>query len=232
MAIRPYTFSIGEYYHICNRGTEKRQIFLDVRDRSRFLTLLYVCNNTDSILSRDIPKDRPFETERGEQLVDIGAYCLMGNHFHLLLHEKVDQGISTFMQKISTAYAMYFNRKRERTGSLFEGKFRARHADDDDYLKYLFAYVHLNPVEHIDPTWKEKGIANLKNIETYLSGYQYSSYLDYLGVERAAGAILNRPAFPDYFSKKNSFRSFAQGWLKFKSHDEDPFSNNKQTLEF
>ena len=223
MATRPYTFSVGEFYHVYNRGTEKRSIFLDTRDKSRFLTLLYICNNRDSILSRDIPKDRPFETKRGEILVDIGAYCLMGNHFHLLPYEKVENGISTFMQKLSTAYAMYFNRKRERTGSLFEGKFKARHSADDDYLKYLFAYIHLNPVEHIEPAWKENGIKNMRKAKTYLEEYYYSSYQDYLGVTRGVSIILNRSAFPDYFSKKNSFASFVQNWLQFKSYEDNIF---------
>ena len=176
---------------------------------------------------RDIPKDRPFEVERGATLVDVGAYCLMGNHFHLLLREKVLNGISAFMQKLSTAYAMYFNRKRERTGSLFEGKFRARHATDDDYLKYLFAYIHLNPVEHIEPTWKEKGIIDIKKVETYLAGYSYSSYLDYLGMERPQVAILNRTAFPDYFADKNSFNSFTHSWLALRSFDDEDIFSSK-----
>ncbi len=231
MAIRPYTFSVGEYYHVYNRGTEKRAIFLDRFDRARFLILLYICNNRDSILSREIIEDRPFETERGKPLVDIGAYCLMGNHFHLLLHEKVENGISTFMQKLSTAYAMYFNRKRERTGGLFEGKFKAKHSADDDYLRYLFAYIHLNPVEHIEPTWKERGIKNMKRVETYLANYVHSSYPDYIGVQRSEGVILNRNAFPDYFSKKNSFRSFAESWLELKPYHEEMFPSDDKQIQ-
>ncbi len=74
---------------------------------------------------------------RGNQLVSIGAYCLMSNHLHLLLREEEESGISLFMQKVSTAYTMYFNRKYKRTGSLFAGRFKAQHAGNDNYLKYL-----------------------------------------------------------------------------------------------
>jgi len=95
---------------------------------------------------------------RGEQLVNIVTYCLMSNHFHLLIYEKTEGGISKFMQKVTTAYTMYFNKSKQRTGALFQGKFKAKHASiNDNYLKYLVAYIHLNPIKLIDAQWKENG---------------------------------------------------------------------------
>lgn len=232
---RQKQFAINEYYHLYNRGTDKRKIFLDARDKQRFVKLLFLCNSAKPIHFADITETTLFELERGKTLVDIGAYCLMGNHFHLLVHEYQDRGISTFMQKLTTAYAMYFNRKHERTGTLFEGPFKSRHADQDDYLKYLFAYIHLNPIAHIEPDWQEKGIQKIHNAQAYLTGYIHSSYPDYTGTERKEGTILNRNAFPDYFSEKNSYQSFSNNWLAYKAWgEENLFSDKKNSspIEF
>jgi len=215
--MRKFKFSIGEYYHIYNRGTDKRTIFMDEEDRQRFSNLLYLCNSEKNIVFRDIPIGEAYGNERGDTLVDIGAYCLMQNHFHLLIREKMDSGISIFMQKLLTAYSMYFNTKYKRSGSLYEGPFRATHVSEDRYLKYLFAYIHLNPVKIIDPQWKEYGISNRAVAKEHLSNYLYSSYQEYLGILRKEWKILNRPAFPEYFTDPQDFEGFVDEWLSFKS---------------
>ena len=150
-------FAIGEFYHIYNRGTDKRLIFKDNIDRNRFISLLYLCNSQSAIHRSNFNTSSLNELlniPREEPLVDIGAYCIMSNHFHLLVHERIENGISLFMQKLSTAYTMYFNKRYERSGALFQGRFKAKHLDSDNYLKYIFAYIHLNPVEIIDNGWK------------------------------------------------------------------------------
>src|SRR3989344_8337118 len=107
---RKIEFSIGEFYHLYNRGNNKGRIFFNDGDRARFLKLLFLCNNTRPIVFRDISKKASYDEKyRDDTLVDIGAYCLMPNHFHFLVHEKEDGGISAFMQKLSTAYSLYFN---------------------------------------------------------------------------------------------------------------------------
>ena len=161
---RKFAFALDEHYHIYNRGTDRRLIFLDDADYAHFLKLLYLCNGTKRVELRLLPKGKsPFESNRGETLVDIGCYCLMPNHFHLLLHEKVEGGVSKFMLKLITAYVMYFNRKYARSGGLFEDSFKATRANDDRYLEYLFAYIHLHPIKLIEPRWKEAGISDLTN---------------------------------------------------------------------
>lgn len=213
---RRIEFSEGEFYHIYNRGANKTDIFLSDSDRDRFHTLLFVCNSTNSVSFRSI-KEKPLaEIERGETLVDIGAYCLMPNHFHLLLREKSGAGVTTFMRKLLTSYSMYFNTKYERTGVLFQGRFAGKHANSDEYLKYLFSYIHLNPVKIIDPKWKENGIIDRIKAEKYLEGYQYSSYFDYLGHKREEGLILNATAFPEYFENLDNFKKCIREWLAFK----------------
>jgi putative transposase len=213
---RKFSFSVDEYYHIYNRGTDKRTVFLDEEDRQRFSALLYLCNSERNIVFRDIPIGLAYEYERGETLVDIGAYCLMPNHFHMLAREKTQNGISIFMQKFSTAYSMYFNIKYERTGGLFEGPFRARHVDNDNYLKYLFSYIHLNPVKIFDPHWKENKIIDREGAKNYLANYIYSSYLEYMGEEREEGKIIHQGTFPKYFESFNDFDQFINEWLTFK----------------
>lgn len=216
---RKFKFATDEFYHVYNRGNNKSVIFVSDADRKRFQKLLYVCNNTKPVVFKTIQGHPLDKIKRDETLVDIGAYCLMPNHFHLLLREKIDGGISQFVEKLSTGYSMYFNKKCERTGKLFEGRFRATHVDTDEYLKYLFAYIHLNPVKIIDPKWKENGIQNREIAKKYLEGYAYSSHADYLGTVRQEGKILERDAFPEYFSEAKDFEGFIDDWLDYSIHE-------------
>lgn len=192
-------------------------IFLDNSDKKRFIKLLFVCNNNKPVVLKSIQGLSLDEIERGETLVDIGAYCLMPNHFHLLIKEKLENGISEFMKKISTGYSMYFNKRYERNGGLFEGTFKATHADNDEYLKYLFAYIHLNPVKLIEPRWKEDGIKDKNTVKAFLNSYTFSSYVDYTDVERVESMILNRKVFPEYFSTLKDFNNMINDWLSFKT---------------
>jgi putative transposase len=216
---RKANFSVNEFYHVYSRGNNKTAIFLDVSDQNRFQKLLFFCNSKQPLVFKTIQGLTLDEGKRGETLVDIGAYCLMPNHFHLLLREKSEGGISLFMKKLLTAYSMYFNKKYERTGKLFEGAFMAQHADHDRYLKYLFSYIHLNPVKVVCPKWKENGYMDLVQIKQYLKNFYYSSYLDYLGISRLENKILQRSSFPDYFSGNKDFEYFINEWLTFpRSH--------------
>jgi len=220
---RKFIFSEGEFYHVYNRGTEKREIFLNKNDYQRFIKLLFLSNGTKPIILKDLPQGRSLgEIDRGEQLVHIGAYCLMPNHFHILVKETREGGITKFMSKLSTAYSMYFNKINGRTGSLFEGRFKATHVNNDNYLKYLFSYIHLNPVKIIEPKWKEAGITNKKQAEQYIKNYKYSSYLDYIGKSRLEGVILDKKSFPEYFSSFVDFRNFIEEWLNFKNESPKP----------
>lgn len=216
--LRAVAFAPGEYYHLYNRGTDKRVIFLDDEDYERFVSLLYLCNSGIPIHRSDhttATLHGLFLIDRETTLVDIGTYCLMPNHFHILLREYSEGGVSLFMKKLLTAYAMYFNIKYERKGTLFEGPFRSRHVGRDEYLKYLFAYIHLNPIGIIDSGWKKKRIQNKKAAEKYLDKYTYSSFLDYVNTttSRRQSAILNKLAFPEYFEKKNDFEIYIKDWV-------------------
>ena len=216
---RNFTFSEGEFYHIYNRGVEKKDIFLDTADKNRFIALLYICNSEKPVhlqLQGRTLNDL-LGVERGNQIINIGAYCLMPNHFHLLVKEKVEGGVSKFMQKLSTGYTMYFNKRHVRSGVLFQGKFKATHASEDSYLKYLISYIHLNPIKLIDSSWKETGIADRRSAKKYLKNYTYSSYIDYLGIPRNQQKILDLEAFPTYFTSLNSFETEVDEWLSYQN---------------
>jgi len=148
--------------------------------------------------------------------VEIGAYCLMPNHFHLLTTEKDKNGISKFMQKLCTAYVMYYNKKYRRTGGLFEGKFKSKYLDTNQYLKYIFSYINLNPTKLFQKNWKDVDIKNKKEVLKYLDNYKYSSYLDYLGAKRKQNSIINSDAYPDYFPSEQSFKKEILEWINYK----------------
>lgn len=212
---RKFIFSEGEYYHLYSRGVDKREIFLDEGDYARFLKLLYIANGEKHFVFRDVQNLPLNEVERGEPLVAIGAYVLMPNHFHILVKEIRKGGVSAYMEKLLTAYSTYFNRRYIRTGSLFESTFRAEHARRDEYLKYLFAYINLNPVKLLEPKWKETGIRNMSRAKKFLNERGYSSYAEHRGVENAS-PVLTASAFPEYFSKRGSFETYLDDWLKYR----------------
>jgi len=121
------------------------------------------------------------------------------------------------MQKLVTAYAMYFNARHHKRGTLFEGKFKARHLGLDEYLRHMFAYIHLNPVKMIEPKWKETGLKNRSVIVNFLKKYRFSSYFDYLGQSRLENKILNKKAFPEYFSSAQEVEAEMIDWLDFEN---------------
>lgn len=212
MSHRTTPLAENEFYHIYSRGVDKRKIFLDNEDERRFINLLYFCNGSVPIVYREIKNMSLSSVERGEPQTAIGAYCLMPNHFHILVRETRGSGVSNFMRKLLTAYSKYFNKKYERTGALFGSEFKSEHLNTDEYLKYIFSYIHLNPLKILDPEWRRGGLAK-PEAERFLENYVLSSYLDYAGLEREESLILNRLAFPEYFPSQDSFREEIQSWL-------------------
>jgi len=215
---RKITISTGEFYHVYNRGTEKRIIFLDNQDYDRFLLLLYICNGEIAVNLRR--QGRTFaklaKVDKGKPLVGICVYCLMPNHFHFVLYELNEGGVALFMQKLITAYTMYFNKKYSRSGVLFQGKYKAVHINSDSYFQYLIAYIHLNPVKLIEPKWKDLGVKNYHRVEKFMYEYPYSSYQDYLEIIRDESCILNKNVIPKFWQDVTHFKDLVMEWLKHK----------------
>lgn len=204
MVNRNHVLTTGEFYHIYNRGNSKQNIFLDEQDYIIFQQLLYLMNMESRITLRDAGTDI-FDYNRTNQLVSIGSYSIMPNHIHILVKQISNDGISKFMQKVSTGYAGYFNKKYKRTGGLFEGTFKSKHIFNDTYLKYLYTYIHLNPLKIVNPQWKDH-IKIGKSVDySFPLNYKFSSIIDYSVSERREGNILNKEDFPEYFISRDEF---------------------------
>ncbi|OHA60992.1 MAG: hypothetical protein A2556_02220 [Candidatus Vogelbacteria bacterium RIFOXYD2_FULL_44_9] len=214
---RKFSFEEGEMYHLYNRGANKQPIFVNDHDRFRLLILLYCCNGTKEFHisnHKSLSLEEYFLIDRGEPIVEILAYCLMPNHFHLLVKEITKGGISLFMQKVLTGYGMYYNAKHSRTGPLFEGRFKAQHVDSDEYLEYLLAYIHLNPIKTKDEeSWSGKKIVDPVLAKEFLSNYRFSSYPNFLGKSRVEDPILNLSDLPqDIVSEQKNVSELIKIW--------------------
>ena len=144
MSIRKHDFIEGEYYHLYNRGVDKRDIISDHQDLDRLFRSIIEFNQEEtigSIYENSFKKDSL--GSKASKLVTIVAYCINPNHFHLLVTPLVDNGIEKFMQRMG-GYTKYFNERNDRNGSLFQGKFKSKHVDDNNYLLRLSAYVNMN----------------------------------------------------------------------------------------
>lgn len=222
MGIRKTPLVDGENYHVYNRGNSKQKIFLDESDYQHFVNCLFVCNTYKKFkFGRDI-KLKPFDFDRGETIVSIGAWVLMPNHFHLYIStshksdfwKQIEKSrISEFMRKLLTTYTLYFNKKYNRTGGLFEGKFKSVHMCMDTQAKYLFSYIHLNPVKLINSKWKEERIKDIPKTIAFLDSYKWSSYLDYAGIQRIENLILDRENFLNYFYEVKDFKKEIFAWI-------------------
>lgn len=234
--LRDNPFVKNEIYHLYARGVDKREIFLTDFARKRFQLSLLLSNdrsnkveirNTLKMFEHDGRADlgRIYqEYERGEPLVDVLAYTLMPNHFHILVRERLEEGggISQFMRKIMTSHAKFFNIVNDRKGSLFEGTFRSKHVDTESYYRWLFSYIHLNPLKLVDSGWRDNGISNISSARDFLNTYQYSSFLDYAGAERPEGNIVNMENLPEYFTPMKDVEG-----LIAERHDNVPLDPRK-----
>ena len=223
---RKTPFAINEHYHIYSRGVEKRKIFLNIKDYDRFVALLYIMNQDVSFRMDNFLQAHKnnlkeiFKEKKDKGLVSILGYCLMPNHFHLILYEHTEGGISKFMGKLLTAYSMYFNTKYERSGPLFTHPFRSEHINNESQHMYIFSYVHLNPLSIIKKVWKENGIKNKKEAEKFLEKYQFSSYQDFLNKNRLESVIIDFSLIPEYIKNTK---------LNFKTQ-EKTFNENREVM--
>ncbi len=146
-----------EIYHIYNRGVDKRDIFSSINDLDRFVTSIKFFNTEKaigSIYNKNLHKNK--NEVSSQPLVEIISYDILPNHFHFILKQKLDKGISEFMKRLLGGYTNYFNKKQDRSGALFQGKFKSIHVDTQDYLNILIGYVNYNNLVHNIPKSREK----------------------------------------------------------------------------
>lgn len=195
------TYIENGIYHVYNRGVEKRRIFEDEQDYTVFLHYLkrYLTEPENKIYVR-------WKVELNQK-IKLLAYCLMDNHFHLLLQQVPKDALTSFIRCQTNAYTRYFNQKYKRVGPLFQGRFKAVLVDRDNYLVHLSRYIHLNPLGHKE-NFTRSDLVKLKN-------YSYSSYLDYIG-KRNSGWV-DSAMILDYFKsnkgKNGSYKDFVESYF-------------------
>lgn len=207
-----------DLYHCMNRGTDKRSIALDTTDRLRFVADLYAMNDASPVLNfgrdrlRDLIDLGGQSDDERERLVTVHAWCLMGNHYHLLLEEHVEGGMSTFLMKLNVAYTKYFNERRERSGVLFQGKTKRVHIETDRQYLYILPYIHLNPLDLLKGTeeWRRRCPARPAAALDWVTKYRWSSFRNYVG-EKEFAPILHGS---DFFKERRSHVDVLQKFLK------------------
>jgi len=202
--MRNISLSNREIYHIYNRGVDKRSIFLNQRNYQRFADSLIVFNNKTNLNGRNFNDRENFLREK--PLVNIIAYCIMPNHFHLLLEQRMDNGITKFLQKMTTSYTMYFNKKNNRTGALIQGVFKRSHIKSNARLLEMSRYIHTNPIKIIN----RKNTTNV-SLKEKLLAYQWSSFPDYAGMHIEQPIVANKQIIMNQFRSPKDYVKYILG---------------------
>ncbi len=183
-------FDSRAYYHVYNRGVDKRVLFSDQWDFRRFCESLYLFNDTNykhkggRVIQRDIPlAGHELFTFDRDPLVSIVAYCLVPNHFHMLLRQKEPNGISKFLHRVGMGYAKYFNKRYNREGRLFESPFKAKPVDLKEHLQLLPRYIHLNALDGTNIQWRAGQKTDWKKAKVLLNNFTWSSHKAYAGLK-------------------------------------------------
>lgn len=178
-----------ELYHVLNRGVEKRDLFMSTGDYARFVHDLYEFNDPNPARNagRDFNPtsmiDLRNQSLSRSRIVDIHGWCLMKNHYHLLLSELVEGGLTLFIRKLNVGYANYFNEKYRRVGTLFQGRTKRIRITSDAHFLHILHYIHLNPLDFVGTAkeWRLGRVQNAKAARAQLDSYRWSSYQDYSG---------------------------------------------------
>lgn len=202
--MRTLKLVVDEYYHIYNRGIGKQPIFHDDKDRARFLFLILYFQSPKTFINigRQIAyfvKHRVFNISSNDVVeiqrhafVEQIAFCLMPNHFHLIVKCSADNGISYYMQRVLNSYTKYYNERYKKSGHLFQGPYRAVHIENTEQLLHVSAYIHKNPIE-------------IKEINKWQE-YEWSSYTDFIGTNR--WSLLKQEIILDQFTTQEAYKNF------------------------
>ncbi len=232
--MRKEPYGVGSFVHVYNRGNRKQEIVRDEIDRTRFLQMLYYFNDaySEPNLFRSLAKlwksdfysgfERPAAWPERQPLVRIHAFILKDNHFHLILEEIVEGGITRFMRKLGTGMTNRFNTRYAETGKLFQGSYKAKLIDDENYLRYLFAYLHVKNAFELYPGGLEQALTRFDDAYEFAVRYPYSSLAHYaLNRDSSAMQIVGegemfRALFPD----SQEMKEFARDCLATLVFDE------------
>lgn len=201
MASRKIVFAPGEYYHIFNRGVARQPTFLSKRDYEQALLSLSYYRFTKPVVKLSRYKELSLSLKAqqmtameagGDVLVDIVSFVCMPNHFHMLLRQRSEHGISRYVSQFSNSFTRYFNTKRKRPGPVFQGVFKAVHIETDEQLLHVSRYIHLNPVTSFMIDAKELMAYPWSSLPAYIK--QTVTYID-------SQPVLSHFSSPDKYMK-------------------------------
>ncbi|HBC72735.1 hypothetical protein A2379_04260 [Candidatus Amesbacteria bacterium RIFOXYB1_FULL_47_13] len=203
MPSREVFLTPGEVYHVFNRGITNQLTFLDTRDYDHLLeTCVYYQKLASPVrfsyfirLSKSLKQEILQRRDKGVSGIEIIAFCLMPNHFHLLVKQLTDQGITDFLRKVTNSYTRYFNTHRRRNGPLFQGRFKAVKIDNGQQLLHVSRYIHLNPYS-----------AGIVNKFSDLENYPYSSFKQF--THEYYNQTCNPKIILELFSDRQAYRQF------------------------
>ncbi|MFQ6083627.1 MAG: transposase [Candidatus Aminicenantia bacterium] len=215
----------GDFFHLLNRGVEKRKIFLKENDYLRFIHNLYDFNDVENVIfpyykRKTLHSDvrRPKKGKKG--LVDILCWCLMPNHPHIFAQDKINGGVSIFSKKIIGGYTKYFNEVNKREGVLFQGRTRIIKITRDAHFIHLPFYIMANPLDLIEPNWREEGIRDSEAAMNFLENFEYSSLKDLIGEENFP-FVINKKLFYELLNTdEKEFKKDFSRWLKDRRYRE------------
>ncbi len=180
------------FYHIYNRGSEKKPIFGSRKDHQRFIkTMNYYQFLGPKPKFSHFSQFQKFKPDPSKKIVDIVCYCLMPNHFHFLLKQLVDGGITEFVGKLSNSYTKYYNTKHNRVGPLLQGEFKSVLIEKDEQLIHISRYIHLNP--------------RVSLVTKDLDNYEWSSYKEYLA---QTGGFCAKQEILNFFKNPKAYQQF------------------------
>lgn len=215
--MRKTIFVIGEYYHVYNRGIDRRTIFENRYNLERFLQSMSEFNTLEPIGSIFESRHSKLENKTLRRpIISLIAYCLNPNHYHFLLTPLVEKGVQKYMHRLGTGYTMYFNEKYHRTGSLFQGRFKAIHVNTNEYLLRLSAYINLNSKVH-----------HFGGRASKMTSSSFDEYVsDSTDIEKPV--ICDKEIILEQFKSKSDYRKFALDALEDTLRNKDPESETDE----
>lgn len=189
------SYTTPVYLHIFNRGVDKRPVFFNSRDKKRFIKQM-----------------RTFRIKDGVQLVEIHAFCILDNHYHIFLEELIEGGVSKFMQRLGTGYMHYVNKKYDRSGRLFQSGYKSESVETEGHLLHLSRYIHLNALQYIFPNWKRE-LVNVERAKNFLRNCKWSSLRYVFSAD--SDSWVDCRIIEDEFKDYSDYERFLEDWIRY-----------------
>lgn len=211
---------MNEFYHALNRGVDKKVIFPQDKDYFRFVHNLAEFNDKNWVSHSNTRLSHEFidiesRKKQKELLVELYGFCLMDNHYHLLLSPLEQDAMSTYLHKVNMGFSKYFNTKYDRSGTLFQGRYKSVLIESEKQFSHILLYIHLNPLDYFMPEWRKRSL-NGREVDKclkYLESFRWSSHLDYLGKGRFFG-LDQKSHFLNYYNGVDGYLDALVNWLK------------------